>query len=172
MKSNEKKAFRDIIRATVNAEIATVNRAAKSAFSQTSKFIRATYNIKKSDLDKNAKISKATKSNPHLTLTIYCKAISLYKFRGGKAKKGARATIRKGSRKEYKGTFVAPMPNGHTGIFKRVSKERLPIKELYGPSGMQLFGSDESFAYIRKVYRIEFEKQIQANLKYYINKLL
>jgi hypothetical protein len=40
--------------------------------------------------------------------------------------------VNKGVRSLVPGAFVATMKSGHEGIFKRLGKERLPIKELLG----------------------------------------
>lgn len=48
-------------------------------------------------------------------------------------KRGVRASAW-GQRKVYRGTFLAQMPSGHKGIFKRRMSSRLPIAELWGPS--------------------------------------
>jgi hypothetical protein len=37
-------------------------------------------------------------------------------------------------RRTIPNAFIAQMPGGHKGVFRRVGRSRLPIKELYGPS--------------------------------------
>jgi hypothetical protein len=44
-----------------------------------------------------------------------------------------------GERKRDPQAFIAIMPSGHKGVFKRVSKARLKIRELMGPSIGQVF---------------------------------
>lgn len=39
-----------------------------------------------------------------------------------------------GGRKVLKSAFIATMPSGHRGVFKREGKKRSPIKQRYGPS--------------------------------------
>ncbi|AEV37543.1 prophage LambdaW5, minor tail protein Z [Pseudovibrio sp. FO-BEG1] len=34
----------------------------------------------------------------------------------------------------HQGTFLATMASGHTGVFKRSSAARLPVRELWGPN--------------------------------------
>lgn len=52
------------------------------------------------------------------------------------ARKAARGVRHKayGRRQIAKGAFIATMPGGHKGVYRRTSKGRLPIKELYGPA--------------------------------------
>lgn len=56
--------------------------------------------------------------------------IPLYDLGATQTAKGVRVRLR-GS---YRSAFIARMSNGHTGVMKRVGKERLPIRELYGPN--------------------------------------
>lgn len=56
--------------------------------------------------------------------------ISLYDLGATQTSKGVRVRAR-GS---YRSAFIAEMKSGHRGVMKRVGKERLPIRELYGPN--------------------------------------
>jgi hypothetical protein len=56
--------------------------------------------------------------------------ISLYELGATQTKVGVRVRAR-GS---YKSAFIAQMSSGHKGVMIRHGKERLPIKELYGPN--------------------------------------
>ncbi|WP_176083134.1 phage tail protein [Martelella sp. HB161492] len=52
-------------------------------------------------------------------------------------KLGARQTrrgVRVRTRGSYKGMFIAKMESGHSGVFRRVGKERTPIREMFGPN--------------------------------------
>lgn len=42
--------------------------------------------------------------------------------------------VRVRARGSYKSAFIATMGSGHRGVMKRVGKERLPIRELFGPN--------------------------------------
>lgn len=56
--------------------------------------------------------------------------IPLYKLGATQTSKGVRVRLR-GS---YRSAFLAGMDSGHRGVMKRVGKERLPIRELFGPN--------------------------------------
>lgn len=45
---------------------------------------------------------------------------------------GQSVEVNRGKRTTVRGAFVAVMRSGHTGIFRRVGPERLPIRELLG----------------------------------------
>lgn len=34
----------------------------------------------------------------------------------------------------HRSAFIATMPTGHTGVYKRLGKKRFPLKELWGPN--------------------------------------
>jgi hypothetical protein len=42
--------------------------------------------------------------------------------------------VRVRARGSYRSAFIAEMNSGHRGVMKRVGKERLPIRELFGPN--------------------------------------
>ena len=64
-----------------NASVSAINRAASSAVTAASSFIRTKYKLKKSDLDYRMKIvRKADKNHPIVTIMIMKGDISLYKF--------------------------------------------------------------------------------------------
>jgi hypothetical protein len=55
--------------------------------------------------------------------------VSDYPYRQVRA--GVSVGINKGSRGLIQSAFVATMKSGHTGVFRRVGRGRLPIKELF-----------------------------------------
>jgi hypothetical protein len=90
------------------------------------------------------KITKANVGRPQATLTVRGKRIPLIKL-GAKGKepsrgKGRGVTYRLGGkRRRIPSAFIATMPSGHRGVFKRVRRMRLPITELHGPSIVHVF---------------------------------
>ena len=150
------------------AEIIALNRAGASALAQTVMFIRKRYNIKASDLKNEIKVTKAKKSNKKFRLTVSHKALARVKFGAAKqTRKGVNVTIAKGERQSIPSAFITTVGKGyHKGVFKRVSKERLPIKELYGPSAMQLMSSKEAQEHIEKIFQEKFEKELASAIKY------
>lgn len=56
--------------------------------------------------------------------------ISLYDLGATQTRTGVRVRLR-GS---YRSAFIAQMKSGHRGVMKRQGKDRLPIRELYGPN--------------------------------------
>lgn len=64
------------------------------------------------------------------------KAKGPYPSRG----KGRGVTYRKGGgRANIRDAFIAKMPSGHMGVFKRSGRARLPVNQLFGPSIGRVF---------------------------------
>jgi hypothetical protein len=56
------------------------------------------------------------------------KEIPLAKYPARQTKRGVSVLVNKGKRKLVRGAFLATMKSGHTGVFRREGKQRLPIK--------------------------------------------
>lgn len=78
-------------------------------------------------------IRRATRVSLTATLSASGKAIPLILFGARQTASGVSASPW-GRRRGYKGAFITTMPSGHRGVFRRASKARLPIRELYGAS--------------------------------------
>jgi len=63
------------------------------------------------------------------------------------------------------GAFVQKMPSGHVGVFERVGKKRLPIRELTGPSVTGIFKANE------KIHDSVFDKIFDTLEKRIIHEL-
>lgn len=66
------------------------------------------------------------------TLKVSGKAVPLVAYPHRQVKKGVSVEVNRGKRTIVKGAFVATMRSRHEGVFRRVGKARLPIKELLG----------------------------------------
>jgi minor tail protein Z (GPZ) len=64
--------------------------------------------------------------------------IPLYRFKARQTRTGVTARLPGGSG-TYPGAFIATMPTGHIGVFKRKTSKSLPIKERFGPSIPKVF---------------------------------
>lgn len=78
-----------------------------------------------------------------LTATVRGRGVPLplMQFAAKQTRKGVTAKAW-GNRKLYPGTFIATMKSGHQGVFRRTSKARLPIKELYGSGVAQVMAQE------------------------------
>ena len=152
------------------ATVRTNNRIAKSALTASVKEIRATINIKAKDLKAGSFISKGNFRSPGAAIVSTSKkrGIPLIKY-GGRATAKGRVSfaVRKGSRKRLPSAFIVTMPSGHKGIFQRKLKDRLPIRERFGPAAPALIGSRRSFNAIQKHVNLTYNKEFQRNYAFY-----
>ena len=56
---------------------------------------------------------------------------------------GIGVTIENGENRRYPQAFEAEMKSGHRGIFQRIGRSRLPIRELYGASYPEMASKSE-----------------------------
>lgn len=166
IRSEIERLIREEKKRTDKARVIALNRAARSAVAQTVKFIRETYNIKASDLKGEIKINRASVKDQRIQLRVSHKAIALVKYGARQTAKGVSFKEKKGERKSIESAFIATVGKGrHLGVFKRKTPKRFPIKELYGPSAMQLISSNVAQQYIEGIFyerfKIELERAIQ-----------
>ena len=164
------------------ANVAALNRAAKSALSAVSTFIRDKYNINKAVLDENYKIiAKATADSTYVTVLIKSKPLSLKVFKPaqvgkiGRPKKGrkpsgkggVKVTQVKGKRELIRSAFLW---RGH--VFIREGEERLPIKQLFGPNPKSLFYPKDEPRLPMKVLEDRFYEQYEIRLQHELQRRL
>jgi hypothetical protein len=68
------------------------------------------------------------------------------------------------------GSFVQKMPSGHISVFRRIGKERLPIKEVMGPSVAGIFKANENIheAVWNKIFET-YEKRVIHELQWILD---
>lgn len=161
----EKKS-RQILMRVINRAIVNVQKNSIAA-------ARKRYIVKVSDIKKTLKISKATAVKPTAQLKSIGKRIFLYKFRVSpkmpRPSRPPRAykakVLKKSVLKPITGAFVAQMKSGHTGIFQRNNKKRLPINELVGPAVPQMIGNEAVIKKIEQEAQNTINKRLQHELK-------
>ena len=108
-----------------------LNKLGSQSKTAVSREVRNTYNIKKDRLDAGFYMRRATWENLAVILRYSGKTPGLQRFDARTTNRGVTVRVMKqGGRKVVKGAF---MPGKIIGIYKRVGKERFPIKRLYGP---------------------------------------
>jgi len=63
-----------------------------------------------------------------------------------------------------KHAFIAKMKSGHTGVFRRVGKSRLPIEQMWGPTIGGTFAKPEVQAVIAKTMRERLSKSLARRM--------
>jgi len=150
------------------ASVVAVNETARQTTSFATRLVAKDLGLKVGDVRAKMTVIRATKSNLLAIIRPSGRAIPLYAYKARQTKRGVSATAW-GKRKLYRGTFIAMMPGGHVGVFKRVGATRLPIKELFEPSIGHAFGREPTRsqieAFIRQKLPVNVARQLQRRLR-------
>ncbi len=111
-----------------------INKTLSTLRSRFVKRTSAQAGIKQKVIREHVRIKKATRSVLSGLLRLLGGRIPLIDLKARQDKKGVSYTGRDGKRSSVPSAFIATMPSGHTGVFKRTTGSRLPIQELFGPS--------------------------------------
>lgn len=121
-----------------------LNRAATSGKTAMARSIAADTGIRNKTVSEEIRILRATRQVPKVVIEIKGRRIPLIEFKArgpepsrGKGR-GVSYTLPTG-RGRIENAFIATMPQGHRGVFKRRQTGRLPIQELFGPSLPHVF---------------------------------
>ncbi len=156
------------------AMASAINRAAQSGRTEAVKKVRERYIVKASTVREPLKIERASSSSPIATLRAAGSVIPLSKFkiRPSKPTPGkltpVSATVIKGKGGTISKAFVARMPAGHVGVYRRKGRPRLPIMELYGPSAPQMIGNEE----VMRALEEKAQQTLDERMEHEITRLL
>lgn len=150
-----------------------LNRAASNAKTNASKKARETYAVKSKDIKETINITKANKNSLGALVKSKGERIPLIKFkvsppnpRPNKPPKVLRVEVKKTGLKNIVGAFVSNI-NGNK-VFKRTSKSRLPIEQLFGPAVPQMLGTSS----IREYIETEATKMFDQRLDHEIERIM
>lgn len=68
------------------------------------------------------------------TITVNRRSIGLVNFSAKQTPVGVVSTVRKGAVRVSRGAFIAVGAQGNRHVFRRKTRDRLPLKSVYGPS--------------------------------------
>lgn len=114
-------------------------------------------------------MTPATQQRQVAMLSVAGKRIPVYDFnaKGPMPSRGkGRGVTARTPAGRYPRAFIARMPSGHMGVFERVGKTRLPIRELFGASLPHVFHKYADVVLARG------NEALQKNLQSEINHLL
>lgn len=102
--------------------------------SSSSRYVRSRKRLKVSRVNK-AMITDPARGNEirdlSWTLRVSGKPVPLIDYPHRQTRKGVMVSVNRNTRVLVKSAFLATMRSGHEGIFKRVGRARLPIRELF-----------------------------------------
>ena len=117
---------------------------------------------------KSVKLFRARWNFKVASITVSGKRIPIYAFGARQVRGGVTYKGRSGGRKLIKGAFIARMPSGHMGVFKRKGSARLPIQELLGPSPPRVFQRPDIVHDMNKEADIRWKKNLDHELKWFL----
>jgi len=147
------------------AGVRALNKTATQSRNLAQKNIRKTINLKASRIKKILKVSRASKTKTISAVRAGYQPIPVIFYNGVRqTRKGVSVRMRKDKpRKLFKGAFIATMPSGHTGVYRRKGKARFPLKEIRGPSPQAVFAenideiTNQSIDILDRVYNNELK---------------
>lgn len=135
-----KDQLRDFPRALPRVMKTGINKTARKGRTRVVRKLAENIKIKQAQIRKRVIPTWATLHKWQAILAISGRRIPLMHFGARQTKKGVTYMInKKTGRKLLPGAFIAEMPSGHKGVFKRKGKARLPIAEEYGPDLGEVF---------------------------------
>jgi len=128
-----KKGLQEIPRQMPRLMSRGVNTTTRRTKTNVGREIRQAVPLKASAVNARIEMALATRSaNPEAKITVKSGDVPLIALRASQTKKGVTYKTQKaGSRQLEPGAFIATMPSGHRGVFKRKGTARLPIRELF-----------------------------------------
>lgn len=133
-----RKTLRAIPRGLPKVVTRAINRTASRARTKIVRAVAAGSGLMQKDIRRATRLRRATYTRWIATLRIFRKRVPLIS-------QGARQIA---SGVSYRGpegrsvaaqAFIATMPSGHTGVFRREGSSRLPIRELFATPALETF---------------------------------
>jgi minor tail protein Z (GPZ) len=152
------RAFRELsLDAREKAEVRAINHVGNKAFTVMGRTMAKTMGMKVGEAKASMKKRYASAGSPAFRIVAKGSYLTLFRFGGRQTKRGA-SSAAWGKRRVYAHSFVARMPSGHTGIFKRMpgsemaSRKKEKIKEMWGPAfPVEMVKGDTKLAFERLV---------------------
>lgn len=162
-KDAKKAAYRAINRSLVAGRKAAGEEVAKD------------YKISGGKVNKIGKFARANSSNIEATITWKGPAIPLEEWGTNPAnppkrrrKKPLVGKVFRGKKTTYKGVFVGRYNSGKARAYVRTTKNRFPIRRVYGPSAAQLVAAK----YVKERFTKRASQMLEKRLEHEINYIL
>ena len=140
-----------------------VARTARAVRAEAVKKLAAATGLKQTEVRTKHTRIRIQPASLAATITITGRGIPLAKLRPRQIAAGVSYSTPEGRRTRL-GAFLATMPTGHQGAFKRLRQTRLPIKEQYGPSILEVIRGKLPEIQTDAAARLHKELNAQVNL--------
>jgi len=162
---NSLKKINDISK---KAEKRATKRLAQTIISEFAKEIRKDYAIKSYALKKDIKIIQGEETR---IIAKGRRGIPLSRFLHYQTSKGVSFIVSyKKGRRLMKSAFIATMKSGHTGIFMRKTKKRLPIEEKFGPDLRLMLINPRLMRLYNNIIKTKYNDLYQREFKFYLQR--
>lgn len=123
-----------------------LNRTGTSGRTAMARAVAGDMGIKVADARDAITVGKASRESLAVRITAKGRPLPLEKFKArgtipSRGKGQGVSYVMRGERKRIANAFRAQVGNGHTGVFRRKGRARLPVRELFGPSIAHVFGN-------------------------------
>jgi hypothetical protein len=148
-----------------------LNRTSQRLKTESGRKAKETYIVKSKAVTDQVVLKRGSVSNLSSELRWKGGNIPLLQFRtnpkspSAKRPRALKAAVkREGGNKKVGGAFLARMSSGHIGVFRRSSRRRLPVEELYGPAVPVMLNNPEVTEHLERVAVEEMDKRIEHEL--------
>lgn len=156
-------------RQVIQAAVRSLNRTADQVRTAAVKSVAGEMGIKSKTVRERLRVIRAKRDTLTAIVVGTGRQIGLVDFRARQTPAGVTVSVG-GKRKLYKGAFLTTMPGGHRGVFRRRTKNRLPIREMWGPSIPGTMAQDHIYNALEKLAAVRWRVNFAADLKYYLNR--
>lgn len=165
-------------KAVEKATYRALNRALDKAATDTGREIRKEYNVKQRAIRSALRKRRASSKSLFAKLLVEGVRLGLIEFdaRWSRRMPGASVKVKvQGGRKFVPGSFIGTRrwqswqdgaEQAHRGVFRRVGKERYPIRYLRSVSVPQAFSNKAVLAAVERVAVETFNKNLQQQLRF------
>lgn len=154
-----------------------LNKVARSSEVFANRQIRDTYRISRGEVDDGLTFKPGSISSLTAILRGYGPRLPLFKFITGSRnprtlskREGPSVQVVRGKTKVLKGSFVAVMASGHTGIYIRRGSTRLPIEEKKTLSVAGMLGARKISTPVKQFFKDKLPDVFQHELTYWLSK--
>lgn len=113
---------------------AALNDAITEAKDKTTEILVPMMGLPANLIEQACEVRRAERSSLAAQLIVSGKAIKMIVFEPTWTREGGVVLQIAGKQEEYHHAFIRTVRHGHVGVFERRGPNRLPIRELYGPS--------------------------------------
>jgi hypothetical protein len=163
------RANRNKQRAVNRAAVRALNRTADQVRSAGAKSIAQELGLKQKTVRERLRVIRARRGDLRSVVVATGEQLGLIHFKARQVAAGVTVMLR-GKRELKKGAFIATMPGGHRGVFRRRTRKRLPIREMWGPGIPFTMAEQHIFSALERLARKRWAVNFASDLRFYLGR--